>query len=79
MADISQITLPSGSTYNIKDSTARQQIIDLTGQLTGAVHFRGLTSTEITDGATTNPIMIDSKSYTAVAGDLVIYGNSEFI
>ena len=26
MADISQITLPSGSTYNIKDATARQSI-----------------------------------------------------
>lgn len=79
MADISQITLPSGSTYNIKDSTARQQISDLTGQLTGAVHFRGLTSSEITDGAATNPITIDDKSYTAIAGDVVIYGNMEYI
>ena len=79
MADISQITLPSGSTYQIKDATARQQIIDLTGQLTGAVHYRGLTSSEITDGATINPITIDNKSYTAVAGDLVIYGNMEYI
>lgn len=79
MADISQITLPSGGTYQIKDATARQQIIDLTGQLTGAVHFRGLTSSTITDGATVNPIMIDNKSYTAEAGDLVIYGNMEYI
>ena len=79
MADISQITLPSGSTYQIKDATARQQIINLTGQLTGAVHYRGLTSSEITDGATTNPIIIDDKSYTAIAGDVIIYSNMEYI
>ena len=29
MADISQITLPSGTTYNIKDATARQSIEDI--------------------------------------------------
>lgn len=29
MADISQITLPSGSTYDIKDATARSQIADI--------------------------------------------------
>lgn len=27
MADISKITLPNGSEYNIKDSTARNQVI----------------------------------------------------
>ena len=43
------------------------------------VHFRGSTSTALTDGATTNPITIDGSSYTAVMGDMVIYGNKEFL
>ena len=82
MADISQITLPSGSTYNIKDSTARQQITELTGAVSGAIHYRGVTTTVLTDGAaggTNGAVTIDNKSYTPSAGDVVIYGNSEFI
>ena len=43
------------------------------------VHFKGSTSTALTDGATTNPITIDGSSYTAVMGDMVIYGNKEFL
>jgi hypothetical protein len=43
------------------------------------VHFRGSTSTALTDGATTNPITIDGSSYTAVMGDMVIYSNKEFL
>ena len=43
------------------------------------VHFRGSTTTALTDGATTNPITIDGSSYTAVMGDMVIYGNKEFL
>lgn len=43
------------------------------------VHFKGSTSTALTDGATTNPITIDGSSYTAVMGDMVIYSNKEFL
>ena len=43
------------------------------------VHFKGSTTTALTDGATTNPITIDGSSYTAVMGDMVIYGNKEFL
>ena len=35
----------------------------------------GTTTTELTDGATTNPIVIGGNDYTAVAGDVVLYGN----
>ena len=38
----------------------------------------GVTTTELTDGATTNPITIDGKSVTATAGDSVAYGSKEF-
>jgi hypothetical protein len=43
------------------------------------VHFKGSTSTALTDGATTNPITIDGSSYTAAMGDMVVYGNKEFL
>lgn len=72
MADISKITLPSGTTYNIKDSVARAAI-------GGAIVIKGTTTTALTDESTTNPIMIDGESYTAVANDAVFYGKKEFV
>ena len=44
-----------------------------------STHFIGITTTAITDGATTNPITVNGESYTAVFGDIVIYNSSEFI
>ena len=72
MTEISQITLPSGTTYDLKDATARQAVA-------GGVIFRGVTTTALTDGGSTNPITINSSSYTAVNGDLVLYGDQEFL
>lgn len=40
--------------------------------LSGAMHFRGTTTTAIVDGSTTNPISINGSNYTAVAGDVVL-------
>ena len=79
MADISQITLPSGSTYYLKDAKARQDIETLTGSLSGGLHYLGVTTSNISDGSTTNPVVIDSDNITATAGDLVIRGDKEFI
>ena len=76
---ISSITLPSGTTYDIKDTYAREQIESITGDLTGGMHYLGVTTTTLTDGATTNPITIDSESVTAKAGDIAINGNKEYI
>lgn len=75
MADISKITLPSGSTYNIKDQGAR----DLISALSSPTSYLGITTTAITDGATTSPITIGDKSVTPKSGDIVAYGNSEFV
>lgn len=52
---------------------------DLIAQLQSAVNLKGETTTPLTDNATTNPIMIDGKSYTAVMNDAVIYQSGEFI
>lgn len=77
MPDISKITLPSGNTYDIKDAGAR----DLIASLQGGVYFLGKTTTALSDGATTNPIQIDGHTgtTTAVNGNIVVYGNAEFI
>ena len=72
MADIKQITLPSGTTYDIKDAVARQAA-------TGGIHLVGTTTTALTDEATTNPITVNGESYTAVNQDAVFYGKKEFV
>lgn len=75
MADISKITLPSGTTYDIKDAVARMN-------QSGAMHYLGVTSTAITDGSTTATITIDSETVTLGASDagaVVIYGENEFV
>ena len=72
---IDRVTLPSGSTYYLKDKEARELI----AELSNATHFIGVTTTELTDGCTTNPITISGESVTAVSGDIVIYGSDEFI
>lgn len=72
MADISKITLPSGVTYNIKDAVAREA-------LASGVIFLGITTTELTDGASTSSIIINGKTINAVNGGIAVYGNKEFI
>lgn len=75
MADISKIKLPNGTTYNIKDANARERIEALESFTT----YLGVTTTALTDGATTNPITINGQSVTAQSGNIVLYGNQEFI
>lgn len=41
MADISQITLPSGSTYTIKDTIARSSIPTKTSDITNDTNYVG--------------------------------------
>ena len=75
MADISKITLPSGTTYNIKDEVARRA-------QSGAMHWLGITTTALTDGATTTTITIDNETITVGADDaggVVGYDGKEFI
>ena len=72
MPDISSITLPSGTTYTIKDATARAATV-------GGLVLLGVTTTALTDGSTTNPIKINNVDTTAVNGSLAIYGGKEFV
>lgn len=68
MPDISEIKMPSGTVYQIKDTQARS-----------AKGWIGITTTALTDGATTNPITVNGQSVTAVAGDITSYDETEFI
>lgn len=82
MADnptISKITLPSGTTYDLKDAKAREDIAGISQSIAGGVSFIGETTTQLTDGATTNPIVINGNNVTAIKGNLVVYGTEEFI
>lgn len=68
----------------IKDAEAQQAISDLQQSVTGGIHYIGETSTTLTDGATTSTLVAKSegslsKTTGFVAGDLVIYGELEFI
>ena len=76
---LSKITLPSGTTYDIKDAQARSDIADIRQAIGGGIVFIGETSTVLTDGATTNPITINSQSVTAVQGNLTVYSSKEFL
>ena len=81
MADISKLALPvevSGQIqtveYDIKDATARERIAEL-GK---ALYWVGVTSTALTDGATTNPITVNNESVTVKAGGVAQYNGVEF-
>ena len=75
MADLAKLTLPNGTQVNLKDAWAREQI----AQLSQYTKYLGVTTTALTDGATTNPITINGDPVTAVAGNITLYGNEEFI
>lgn len=77
MANIKQITLPSGNTYDLVDAGARELIAELQNN----AKFIGVTTTELSDGATINPIIIDGESVTAREGDWTISDDTkkEFI
>lgn len=75
MPNIKKITLPTGTTYDIVDQGAR----DLIDEMSGYTDFLGVTTTALTDGATTNPIKINNVDVTAKKGNIVTYGSAEFI
>ena len=79
---ISQITIPvdvegtiTNVTFDIKDAGAR----DMIENIGHAVYWMGVTTTAITDGATTNPIQINGEAKTATLGGLASYTGTEFV
>lgn len=76
MPQISQITLPMGTTYDLKDAYARSAIEAIVGG--DAVVFVGVSSVALTDGGTQNPV-VDGQTLTPAAGQLFFYGTQQFI
>ena len=76
MADIKKIKLPGvAEAYDIVDAGARTLI----SELESYSDYLGVTTTALTDGATTNPVTINGESVTAKKGNIVNYGSKEFI
>ena len=78
---LSKLTLPvdvSGTVTNVeftlKDATARQMIQDLGN----ALYWIGVTTTALTDGATTNPIVVGGDNVTAEIGGIATYDDLEY-
>ena len=64
-------------TGRVEDAEA--DIEDLQAAIAGGVHFIGVTTTAITDGNTTKTVVISSQNKDASTGDVVLYGEKEFI
>lgn len=72
------VTLPGAPTSDLHAAT-KKYVDDKTAALSGAMHFKGTTTTEMTDGRPTAAVTINNASYTPSAGDVVIYNDSEFV
>ena len=62
-------------TFDVKDAYARERI----AQLGSAVYWMGVTTTTLSDGATTNPITIGGDSVTAEVGGMAQYDAIEYV
>lgn len=63
-------------TYN---GSSEQTITAADLGLSGAMHFLGVTTSNINEGSTLSSIIIDGKSVTQSKGDVVLYSHSEYI
>lgn len=89
-SSIEGLYIPNGSVFTEVD-TGKTYMFDIDntewhevsigggGGASGGIVLVGVTTTDLTDGATTNPITVDGQSYTAQPNDAVIYGNKEFL
>ena len=79
---LSKLTLPvliddqvQNVEFTLKDAEARQMIEDL-GH---ALYWVGVTTSVLTDGATTNPIVVNGEDVTVNVGGVASYDGLEFV
>lgn len=81
--DLKTLTVNVNGTKVGEYDTKADKTINITADmlgLSGAMAFVGVTVTAISQGSTQNAIDLDdSTTYTAKKGDVVIYGNKEFV
>ena len=78
MATITHVTIPINgvaTTLEIEDAAARQAISDLGD----AVYWVGITTSVLTDGSSTNPIVVDGSDVTVHTGGMAQYDGEEFV
>lgn len=78
---LATIKLPSGNVYYIKDKEVREwadifegrlgDIEDILSKLTNVTHWLGVTTSTLTDGYDTSPIVINGNDVTPENGDIV--------
>ena len=61
------------------DGSAAKTITAADLGLDSALKYHGVTTTSLSDGSTTNPIVIDGSNHTATAGCVVFSGSKEFV
>ena len=70
---------PSSSTHVVR----KKELDDLRNEISGALHYIGKTTTELSDGSSTNPVAIydvetkTTTNITAVAGDVVLINGTQ--
>lgn len=75
-----QVNGTSKGTFTANQSS--NSTVNITAEALGlskAMDFLGSTTTAISDGATTNPITVNSVSTTVNAGDVVLYNGYEYV
>jgi len=75
----STITDASTSTNLVTSAAVAAYVDSKTASITGAMHFKGVSTTAITDGGTQDPTIGGSKITTKEQGDVVLYGSQEFV
>lgn len=74
-----KVTVTSDANGNITINGAQTTLADL--GLSNAMHYRGTSTQQITDGGSQTPVIsgVDFSKNPLTAGDVVLYGNQEFI
>lgn len=72
-----------GASNQLEDPQSRIEallhaLLEKISTLDKMANYIGVTTTELTDGSTTNPIMINGESVTAVTGDMVFYSSNAY-
>lgn len=78
-ANISAANNTAWSAVTASGTSVGAELKAIKTAMSTGIHYRGTTTTALSDGATTNPIQINGQDYTAVAGDLVISGEYEYL
>jgi len=72
-----KLTINAPSSDN--EAATKKYVDDKTVLLTGAMHFKGVSTTAITDGGTEDPTIGGTVVTTKAAGDVVVYGDQEYV